>query len=283
MVINNGYSLNYREKIELNNVIKIIQQQPLKQLTPTQKNILKKYISMDKDPFVQEKMHYLTNTLKFNIDSLKEPALTQQTTIIKPQTTLIEKTTPTEPTPTQPLPIPTQIITTEQKRKPLPDISEKPIINPEKQQESTIKIFHITQESDELEKALKALKISSNLENFFSITNHNLGVFYNYKNNSLNQSWFTLAVEKIYEGQGKNPDAGDIANFLKSKAIDFLAKALDKKSTDLTAADKKNIDECIKTAFMQNKIPFVQEKSYLYYTYINTTCYDYRGITKKIC
>jgi len=122
--INNINALTNREKIELYNIINIIEIQPNKILTLPQKNILKKYVAMDKDPFVQEKIRYLTDHLKFNIDSLKEPVPTKQI-IVQQHTTTVQKTVP------QPVQQPqASQIPIEQKKEPLPIIPQKGTITP---------------------------------------------------------------------------------------------------------------------------------------------------------
>lgn len=210
----NGSSLNYREKIELNNVIEIIQQQPNKPLTQTQTNILKKYIPMDKDPFVQEKMHYLTDTLKFNIEPLKEPA------------PITQKIAPIQPA--QPLQIPAQTIT----------ISEKPAIIPEtttlqqKQEAQPIK-KEIVMTPEELQKKFTELEAET-YKNFY----------YNKKEGLLTLDGIQDIINSIKKDNAALTGAA-LIDAAHKKATTLLATI--KKQTTLDTSSAKSLKEMIKS------------------------------------
>jgi len=232
-------TLTNREKIELYNVINIIETQPNKILTLPQKNILKKYIAMDKDPFVQEKIRYLTDHLKFNIDSLKEPVPTKQT-IVQQQTTATQTTAPQ---PTQQLQ--TSHITIEQKRKPLPTIPEKKALTPEivithqKQTPQPIKI-EPTMTSDERKKKFTELETEI-YRNFY----------YNAEEGLLTLEGIDDIVATIKKD---NPtlDNTKLIDKAYNKAVDIVQEI--KKQTPLNSQTKDALKNMIKNAIGQTTI-----------------------------
>ena len=121
------------------------------------------------------------------------------------------------------------------------------------------KLAEITSETAMLpqlmnENTMELLHQSKSINEFFAITNKNLNVFYNVKNMQLQQNWFNLAVNKIYEFEAKkNPTSTTVYDYLKYKVYELYTTALGRKGADkLNNPEKGDVEICLRRAFKNN-------------------------------